>query len=126
MPSSLGKIVLGVVVIAASFGGTIAVMNRLSPGRADRLPALAEVPPHAPATRTSVIVTPVAIALTAIRDATDRAAPRDLTGKRDNPLTQLLSNAEIGWTVARGPLVVTGGPDALVLSSTLSGTFRAT
>jgi len=101
-------------------------MGWLSSGTSGRRPALTDVPPLAPATRTSVIVTPVAIALAAIRDATEQAAPRDLTGKRENPLTQLLSNAEIGWTVARGPLVVTGRPDALVLSSTLNGTFRAT
>jgi hypothetical protein len=56
----------------------------------------------------------------------ERAAPRDLTGKRDNPLTQLLSNAEIGWTVARGPLAVTGKPDALAVSTALTGAFRAT
>jgi Domain of unknown function (DUF4403) len=84
------------------------------------------VPPLQAATRTSVIVTPAAIALTAIRDAMERAAPRDFTGKRENPLTQLLSNAEIGWTIGRGPLAVTGKPDALVVSTALNGTFRAT
>ena len=126
MQLSVGKIVLAGVVVAVSFGGTLAAMGWLSSGTSGRRPALTDVPPLAPATRTSVIVTPVAIALAAIRDATEQAAPRDLTGKRENPLTQLLSNAEIGWTVARGPLVVTGRPDALVLSSTLNGTFRAT
>ena len=47
---------------------------------------------------------PTAIALSAIRDALETAAPRNLAGKRDNPLPQLLSNADIGWTVDRGPL----------------------
>src|SRR5712691_6325195 len=120
-----GKIAVGVVIAVVSFGGAIAAMSWLSPGTGRR-PALVEVPPLAPVARTSVIVTPAAIALTAIRDAMERAAPRDLTGKRDNPLTQLLSNAEIGWTIARGPLAVTGKPDGLAVSTALTGAFRAT
>jgi hypothetical protein len=121
-----GKIAIGALIAVVSFGGAIAAMSWLSPGTGGRRPALVEVPPLAPVARTSVIVTPAAIALTAIRDAMERAAPRDLTGKRDNPLTQLLSNAEIGWTVARGPLAVTGKPDALAVSTALTGAFRAT
>ena len=120
-----GKIAIGAAIAVISFGGAIAAMNWLAPG-AGRRPTLAEVPPLPPVARTSVIVTPAAIALTAIRDAMERAAPRDLTGKRDNPLTQLLSNAEIGWTVARGPLAVTGKPDGLAVSTPLTGAFRAT
>jgi hypothetical protein len=38
----------------------------------------------------------------------------------------LLSNAELEWTVIRGPLAIAGRPDALVLSTALSGSFRAT
>src|SRR5258706_9961198 len=53
-------------------------------------------------------------------------APRDLTGKRDNPLSQLLKDAELGWTIARGPLAVAGRPEALQVSTVLNGTFRAT
>ena len=53
-------------------------------------PALVEVPPLAPVARNSVIVTPATIALSAIRDAMETAAPHNLAGKRDNPLPQLL------------------------------------
>jgi Domain of unknown function (DUF4403) len=120
------KIAIGGALAVVAFGGAIFAMSWLSPGSGERRPALVQVPPLQAAARTSVIVTPAAIALTAIRDAMERAAPRDLTGKRDNPLTQLLSNAEIGWTVGRGPLAVTGKPDALVVSTALSGSFRAT
>jgi Domain of unknown function (DUF4403) len=84
------------------------------------------VAPLKPIARTSTIVTPAAIALTAIRDALERQAPRDLTGKRDNPVSQLLSNAEFGWTITRGPLGVTGKPEALAVATALTGTFRAT
>src|SRR5262249_20613096 len=58
--------------------------------------------------------------------ALERAAPRDLSGRRENPMTQLLSNAEIGWTVGRGPLDVGGRPDGLVVSTPLTGSFRLT
>ena len=74
--------------------------------------------------RDSVIVTPASIALTAIRDAMEAPAPRNLTGKRDNPLPQVLSNAEIDWTIARGPLAVAGRPDGLTVSTALNGAFR--
>src|SRR6266851_5037258 len=121
-----GKIAVGALVVVVSFLGSIWAMNRLWPGAGQRRPALAEVPPLKPVARTSVVVTPAAIALAAIRDALERAAPRDLTGKRENPLSQLLSNAEIGWTVARGPLAVAGKPDGLVVSTPLTGSFRLT
>src|SRR5262249_12921080 len=89
-------------------------------------PALVNVPPLKPVARNSVIVTPVAVALSAIHSALETAAPRNLAGKRDNPFPQMLSNSQLDWTVARGPLAVAGRSDALVLSTALSGTFRAT
>jgi hypothetical protein len=121
-----GKIAIGGVVTVASFGAAIWAMNWLMPGAGERRPVLAEVAPLKPIARTSTIVTPAAIALTAIRDALERQAPRDLTGKRDNPVSQLLSNAEFGWTITRGPLGVTGKPEALAVATALTGTFRAT
>ena len=56
----------------------------------------------------------------------ETAAPKNLAGKRDNPLPQLLSNAEAAWTIARGPLAVSARPDALAVSTALTGTLRAT
>jgi Domain of unknown function (DUF4403) len=120
------RIAIGALVIVVFFAVAIFAMNLLWPAAGERRPALAEIPPLKPVTRNSMVVTPAAIALSAIRDAMDNAAPRDLTGKRDNPLTQLLSNAEIGWTVARGPLAVAGRPDGLAVSAVLNGSFRAT
>ena len=121
-----GRIAIGGLTVVVSFAVAVWVMNVLSPGAGDRRPALVEVPPLQPSTRTSVIVTPTAIALTAIRDAMEQAAPRDLTGKRENPLSQLLSNADIGWSIARGPLTVAGRPEGLAVSTALNGSFRAT
>ena len=121
-----GKAAIGALIAAVSIGGAVWALQALWPGANDRRPALAEVPPLAPVARTSVIVTPVAIALSAIRDAMETAAPKNLAGKRDNPLPQLLSNAEVAWTVARGPLAVSARPDGLAVSTALMGTFRAT
>ena len=123
---SWGRIAIGALIVVVAFGGALFAFNWLWPGAQNRRPALVEVPPLAPVARNSVIVTPAAISVAAIRDAMETAAPRNLTGKRDNPLSQLLSNAEIGWTVARGPLAVSGRPDGLAVSTTLTGTFRAT
>src|SRR5712692_1075170 len=126
MRLSWGKIAIGALVLIVSFVGAVWTMNLMSGSGSGKRPTLVEVPPLKPVTRTSVIVTPAAIALTAIRDAMEAKAPRDLTGKRENPLSQLLQNAEIGWTIARGPLAVAGRPEALSVSTALNGTFRAT
>ena len=112
-----GKIAIGALVVVVSFGGAVGVMSLTSGSGSGKRPVLVEVPPLEPVTRTSVIVTPAAIALTAIRDAMEAKAPRDLTGKRDNPLSQLLKDAELGWTIARGPLAVAGRPEALQVST---------
>jgi Domain of unknown function (DUF4403) len=121
-----GKIVIGGLVAIAAFGGALWASQWLWPVGKDQRPTLVQVPPLAPATRTSVMVTPATIALSAIRDTMEAAAPRNLTGKRDNAVSQLLSNAEISWNVTRGPLAVAGRPDALAVSTALSGTVRAT
>jgi hypothetical protein len=100
-----------------------------APDRVERRPALTEVPPLQPVVRSSTIVTPVAIALTAIGDALEKNAPREVSGRRDSPMREmrdLLSNSEVAWTVARGPLAVSGRSDALAVSTPLNGTFRVT
>src|SRR5215472_51991 len=124
---SLRTILFGVAILVASF--LVATLGmRLWPGGAAPVapPALVEVPPLKTVSRTSVVITPTTVALAAIRDALDASAPRNLSGKRDNPLSQLLSNANIGWTVARGPLAVTGRSDAMVVSAPLNGTLHVT
>ncbi len=122
----LRTILIGIAILAASFLGASLAMQFLSPGAGGARPVLADVPPLKPATRTSVIVTPTAIALSAIRDVLEASAPRNLTGKRENPLSQLLSNADIGWTMGRGALAVTGRPDAMAVSTVINGTLHVT
>src|SRR6202043_2298530 len=89
-------------------------------------PVLAELPPLPPAPRSSSIIAPVAIALSAIRDAADRGAPRSFAGKADNPVSQILQNADINWTAARGPITATGAQNVLSLSTPLTGSLNVT
>jgi hypothetical protein len=121
------RIIGGLLVVAVSFGASLWAMDTIWPREQRSLaPVLAALPALQPVTRTSVVIAPTAISLTAIRDAMEAAAPRDLTGKRDNPLSKLLSNADIGWTVARGPLALAGRSDGLTVSTALNGTLRVT
>src|SRR5712691_5672336 len=126
MHAPWGKIGIGVLIVVVALAGTVWAIKWFAPSAVDRRPKLAEVPPLPPVTRSSVIVTPVVIALTAIQDALERAAPRDLSGKPDIPPPPNMSNAEIGWSLARGPFTVAGRPEGLALSTTLRGSFRAT
>src|SRR6476620_11643274 len=121
------KVLLGgLIVVALVAGAALAVMTFLPPSAPERRPALADIPPLKPVTRTSVVIAPAAIALSAIRDALEAQAPRDLSGKRENPIGQLLQNAELGWTITRGPLALAGRPENLTITTPLNGTFRLT
>lgn len=116
----LSTILLGSAIVIASFFVSLTAMNWLWPVGVDR-PALAKLPPLPPVARNSEIMTPIAVSLTAIRDALDKAAPRNLGGKADNPVGQLLSNADINWTVSRGPIAAANVQNALALSTPLDG-----
>jgi hypothetical protein len=109
----LRTVLIGVAVLAMAFIGATLAMQVFWPaaGGGGRRPALAEVPPLPVVSRTSTIVAPTAITLGALREMLEAQAPRDLSGKRDNIASKVLSNAEIGWTVNRGPLGVAGKPD---------------
>jgi hypothetical protein len=113
-------ILLGLVVLVASFGVSLYAMNRFWPATVEK-PVLAALPPLPQVTRNSEILTPIAVSINALRDALDRAAPRNLGGKAENPVSQILSNADINWTVTRGPIAASGAQNALALSTPLDG-----
>src|SRR4051794_39393819 len=96
----LRTILLAIAVVAVSFLVSLKAMDWLSPRGTVRAPVLAELPPLPPAPRSSTIIAPVAIALNAIREAVDRSAPKSFSGKADNPVSQILQNADIGWTAS--------------------------
>src|ERR1700688_553674 len=126
---NLRTIILGAVIVAASFLGATVLLNLLwptAPSLQKGRPALVAVPPLHPLTGTSTVLAPAAIALGAIRDALEAQAPRNLSGKPQNPVSQLLSNAELNFDIARGPLAVSGRPDALIVVTPLNGKFQAT
>ncbi|GIK81455.1 MAG: DUF4403 family protein [Pseudorhodoplanes sp.] len=129
MIAILGRVLLATLIVAVSFTVSLWTMDYFWPRQAAapaRLPSLAELPPLPPATRASVIIAPVAITLPAIREAMEANAPRDLSGKQDNPLSKLLSKADIGFTVARTPIAVSGRPEALTISTGINGALRVT
>ena len=123
---SLKTILVGIAVVAVSFFVSLKAMDWIAPRSRTPAPLLVELPPLPPVSKRSFVLAPVAIALTAIRDAADRAAPHNFAGKADNPVSQILQNADIGWTASRGPIVATGGQDVLSLATPLTGKLNVT
>ena len=121
----LKTILIATAVVAVSFFISLKAMDWLSP-RGGGAPVLVELPPLPPAPRSSRVMAPVAIALSAIRDAADRGTPKTFQGKADNPVSQILQNADIGWTASRGPIAAAGGQDVMTLSTPLTGTLNVT
>ena len=120
-------ILIAIAVVAVSFVVTLKAVDWFSPRGGDgSRPTEANLPPLPPAPRSSVILAQVTIPISAIRDAAERGAPRNFTGKADNPVSQVLQNADIGWTASRGPLSVTGGQDVLSLATALNGKLNVT
>jgi hypothetical protein len=122
----LKTILIAVAVVAVSFAVSLKAMDWLSPRATVAAPVLADLPPLPPAQYNSSIVAQVAIALPAIRDAAEHSAQRNFSGKADNPVSQLLQNADIGWTAARGPIATSGAQDVLSLATPLTGTLNVT
>jgi hypothetical protein len=114
-----------VVVLGGSFYAALWALDRgMMPST---LPALVNLPPLPalqPVTRSSYVIAPVAISIDAIRASMEVTAPRVLLGKDNNPVSALLSAANIGITVERGPLALYGQPDDLVVTTTIKGSLR--
>lgn len=125
----LRTIVLAIASLIISFFASLWLMDRLSPrdtaAGGGPKPALAQLPPLPPATRVSTVMAPVTITLASIRDAIDRAAPRNFNGRADNPAPQLIQNADINWAAARGTITATGANNTISLATAVSGTVNA-
>ena len=126
LPMHLKTVSIALAIVAVSFVVSLKVMDFVAPRGAGRPPALAELPPLPAASRSSTVMAPIAIALSAIREAADRGAPRNFSGKADNPVSQILQNADIGWTASRGPITAIGAQDVLSLATPLTGTLSVT
>src|ERR1700730_11987836 len=126
LPINLKTILIGIAVVAVSFLASLKAMDWLSPSGTVRAPVLVELPPLPPAPRSSSIIAPVSITLAAIREAADRGAPRTFAGKADNPVSQILQNADIGWTASRGPVAATRAPAVVTLATPWTGRLNVT
>jgi hypothetical protein len=126
LPFRPATIAVAAGVLALSFLIALKMLDWLSPGGTVPAAAQQKLPPLPPVARSSYVIAPVAVALSAIRDAADRAAPRNFAGKADNPVSQVLQNADIGWTALRGPIAATGAQDVLSLSTALTGKLNVT
>jgi len=119
-------IVGGAVVVVLSFTMALWAFDKFAGGTDSNKPKLTELPPLKPATRTSTIVAPTSVTLNAIRTVLDNAAPHTLTDNSKNPVSSLLSKADIGINVTRGLMAVSGRADGLTISTPLNGTVRVT
>ena len=120
------KILIAAVIVALFFGGTLWAIDMIWP-RGGKAPTLVQKPPLQAVAHSSQIIAPVAVALAAIGTTIDAAAPRNLAGKRDNPLSEVLGKADIGWTIGRGPMSAIGRPpEGIAISTPINGTMRAT
>lgn len=121
----LKTILIGIALVAMFFVATLKIMDYVAPRASGPAPTLVELPPLPPSPpRSSIIVAPVAVALTAIRDVAERGAPRNFSGTAANPAQQVLQNADIKWSAARGPIAATGAQDTLTMSTPLNGTLN--
>jgi hypothetical protein len=118
-----------VVVLGGSFYGALWALDRFMPPRPAASPALAKLAPLPalpPVTRASYVIAPVEVALSAIRASLDAAAPRTLVGQNANPVSSLLSKADIGMTVTRGTLGISGRPNDLIVTAPINSSMTIT
>ncbi|MGY4481637.1 hypothetical protein ACVWWR_000828 [Bradyrhizobium sp. LM3.2] len=123
---NLKTVLIAVVVLAASFFVSLKAMDWLSPRATNSAPPVAQLPPLPPVAKSSIVVAPVAIALSAIREQAEKAAPRNFAGKAENPISQILQDADIGWSAVRGPMSAAGDKDVLTISTPLNGKLNVT
>jgi hypothetical protein len=114
----------GAALLAVSFYAALWALDAIWPNDSGLKPKLVELPPLKAMTRLSSVTAPIVVANSAIRATLDAAAPRDFSGSNDNPISGLLSKADIGLTAERGPLTVTGRTDGLTIGATIAGSIK--
>lgn len=115
-------------VIAIFFTATLWAIDSFFPSNSTKqtVAQLPKLPPLPPLTRSSYVIAPVAISLDAIQRLLEASAPRQLAGQNDNPISGLLSKADIGMTVERGNIAINGKPNELTALTQLNGTLKIT
>ncbi|MGA7971581.1 MAG: DUF4403 family protein [Pseudolabrys sp.] len=123
-------LIMAVIVLGGSFVAANWALERFLPGDNGAAQLLAKAPPP-PALKTvssaSVVIAPVAISLAAVRDALEATAPRQFSGNgNQTPLSGLLSKADVGIVVTRGPISLSGKPNVLTASVPLTSAVHIT
>ncbi len=116
-------------VVGLFFAATLWALDTFLPHDSDAKKAVAKLPqmtPLPPANRASTVIAPVAISIPAIRASLDNAAPRDLASNSNNPLSGLLKQANIGMTIKRGSMLMSGRQNELIATIPLTGEAQLT
>ena len=118
-----------ICVVLLFFMVTLWTLDRFLPHDDDAKKAVAQLPqmpPLPPVTRASYVIAPVAISIPAIRQSVDNTVPRDLVSNNNNPISSLLSKANIGITIKRGSMLMSGRPNELTATVPLNGELQLT
>ncbi len=123
-------LLLALIVLGGSFLAANRALERYLPGDDGAAQLLAKAPPTPPlksVSSASVIIAPVSISLTAMRDALEATTPREFSGKgSETPLSGLLTQADVGIVVTRGPMSVAGKPNVLTIATPLTSNVHIT
>jgi hypothetical protein len=123
MTRPLVRIALGGAIVAVIAIGAVWWTGVLVPNVPNERPQLADTPPLPPVTRSSLIVAPVSIRMTAIQEAAERSVPRDLAGQPDASSLPNIPGLTLTWSLVREPFAVAGASGGLTLSSALRGSL---
>jgi hypothetical protein len=121
-------IVGALVVIALFFAATLWALERFFPAsQTSRVAAKLEpLPPLPPLSRPSYVIAPVAVSIDAIQRTIEASTPRNFSGQTGNPVTGLLQKADLGLTVNRGNMAVSGRAGEITVLTPLTGNLHVT
>lgn len=121
-------IVGAIVIIGLFFAATLWALDRFFPAsQTSRVAAKLEpLPPLPPLSRPSYVIAPVAVSIDAIQRSIEASTPRNFSGQTGNPVTGLLQKADIGLSVNRGNIAVSGRSGELTVITPLAGTLHVT
>ncbi|RDV04851.1 DUF4403 family protein [Undibacter mobilis] len=117
------------IVVALFFAATLWALDRFFPpaNQASRVAAKLEpLPPLPPLSRPSYVIAPVAVSIDAIQRSIEASTPRNFSGQSGNPVSGLLQKADIGLTVNRGNMAVSGRAGELTVNTPLTGNLHIT
>ena len=120
---------LAVIVVGVFFAATFWALDRFFPSATPAAQVVAKLeplPPLQPLTRASYVIAPVAVSLSAIQRSLEASAPRTMSGKGGNPVSSILSKADIGMTITRGNMAVNGRAGEMTVLTQLNGSLKIT